>query len=74
MTAAEIGVGSAPVPFQDYVASVAAQSIADETPRADDLRRAFSDLLISDDMFATLGPAMTFGFVAANHLAGVSDE
>ena len=54
-------IGPAPVPFQDYVASVAAQSIADETPRADDLRRAFSDLLISDDMFATLGPAINSG-------------
>jgi predicted ATPase with chaperone activity len=54
-------VGTAPVPFADYVASVAAQTIADEHPKEEDLRRAFSDLLISEEMFQTLGPAINSG-------------
>ena len=54
-------VGPAPVPFDDYVRSVAAQTIAAENPKPEDLRRAFSDLLISDDMFDTLGPAINSG-------------
>ena len=54
-------VGAAPVPFADYVASVTAQTIADEHPKEEDLRRAFSDLLVSDEMFSTLGPAINSG-------------
>lgn len=54
-------VGPAPVPFEQYVSSVTAQTIADEHPKEDDLRRAFSDLLVSDDMFRMLGPAINSG-------------
>ena len=54
-------VGSAPVPFDDYVKSVAAQTITAEQPKQEDLRRAFSDLLISEEMFDTLGPAINSG-------------
>jgi predicted ATPase with chaperone activity len=54
-------VGSAPVPFDDYVKSVTAQTITAEHPKEEDLRRAFSDLLISDEMFHTLGPAINSG-------------
>ena len=54
-------VGTAPVPFADYVAAVAAQTIANEQPKEADLRRAFSDLLISEEMFRTLGPAINSG-------------
>jgi predicted ATPase with chaperone activity len=54
-------VGTAPVAFEDYVKSVAAQTIAREQPREEDLRRAFSDLMVSDDMFAALGPAINSG-------------
>ncbi|HWE38234.1 MAG TPA: AAA family ATPase [Isosphaeraceae bacterium] len=54
-------VGTAPVPFADYVASVGAQTIADEHPKEADLRRAFSDLLISEEMFSMLGPAINSG-------------
>jgi hypothetical protein len=54
-------VGTAPVPFADYVESVAAQTINAEQPKEDDLRRAFSDLLISDEMFHLLGPAINSG-------------
>ncbi len=54
-------VGAAPVPFDDYVKSVAAQTITAEAPKQADLRRAFSDLLISEEMFDTLGPAINSG-------------
>ncbi|HEV3165370.1 MAG TPA: AAA family ATPase [Isosphaeraceae bacterium] len=54
-------VGTAPVPFVDYVASVAAQTLATERPKEEDLRRAFSDLLISEEMFNMLGPAINSG-------------
>jgi predicted ATPase with chaperone activity len=54
-------VGTAPVPFDDYLRSVAAQSIASEHPREEDLRRAFADLLIPRDTFRLLGPALNSG-------------
>jgi len=54
-------VGTAPVPFAEYVAAVAAQTIAREQPKEADLRRAFSDLLISEEMFKVLGPAINSG-------------
>ncbi len=54
-------VGTAPVPFKDYLESVAAQSIAKEQPTEADLRQAFSDLLIDDSMFESLGPAINSG-------------
>ena len=39
----------------------AAQTIAAEQPKEEDLRRAFSDLLISEEMYAMLGPAINSG-------------
>jgi predicted ATPase with chaperone activity len=54
-------VGTAPVPFEDYLDSVAAQTIAAEHPKQADLRRAFSDLLISEQTFGMLGPAINSG-------------
>jgi predicted ATPase with chaperone activity len=54
-------VGSAPVPFEDYLASVSAQTITDQQPKKADLRRAFSDLLISEETFRLLGPAINSG-------------
>ncbi|MFO0972377.1 MAG: AAA family ATPase [Phycisphaerae bacterium] len=54
-------VGAAPVPIEQYIAGVNAQTITRLHPGADDLRRAFSDLLINDRMFATLGPAINSG-------------
>ncbi|WP_250846817.1 AAA family ATPase [Aquisphaera insulae] len=54
-------VGTAPVPFDDYLDSVAAQTIANEHPKEDDLRRAFEDLLISEQTFGMLGPAINSG-------------
>ena len=54
-------VGAAPVSYDDYVASVEAQTITAERPLEADLRRAFSDLLIADEMLRTLGPAINSG-------------
>jgi predicted ATPase with chaperone activity len=54
-------VGTAPVPFEDYIAAISAQTITAENPKEEDLRRAFSDLLITEDMFAVLGPAINSG-------------
>ena len=51
-------VGAAPVPLGDYVRSVAAQTIEDEKPQLAHLQAAFSDLLINDEMFQRLGPAI----------------
>jgi predicted ATPase with chaperone activity len=54
-------VGTAPVPFHDYLRSVAAQTITAVHPKEDDLRRAFSDLQISEETFQVLGPAINSG-------------
>ena len=54
-------VGPAPVPIARYVESVSAQSIAELHPQEERLRDAFSDLLINQQMFDTLGPAINSG-------------
>ncbi len=54
-------VGAAPVPLSQYVKAVKAQSITLEKPNREKLENAFSDLLINDKMFATLGPAINSG-------------
>ena len=54
-------MGSAPVPFDDYLRSVSAQTITSEHPKEDDLRQAFSDLLIADETLRLLGPAINSG-------------
>lgn len=54
-------VGPAPVPIDVYVRSVRAQTIANMHPQESELRRAFSDLLINQQMFDTLGPAINSG-------------
>jgi hypothetical protein len=53
--------GSAPVSLNDYIASVAAQSLTAQHPTVDDLRRAFEDLLLNQRMFSRLGPAINSG-------------
>ncbi len=52
---------AAPVPLADYVAAVQAQSLTHQHPTEDDLRRAFSDLLVSPRMLRRLGPAINSG-------------
>jgi predicted ATPase with chaperone activity len=54
-------VGPAPVPLDAYIAAVAAQTITTKQPREAELRKAFSDLLISQEMFNVLGPAINSG-------------
>lgn len=54
-------VGPAPVPVDAYIESVRAQTITHLTARHEDLRRAFDDLLISQEMFDILGPAINSG-------------
>jgi len=51
-------VGPAPVPLEDYVSSVHAQTIASEKPRKRELDRAFSDIHVEPEMFNQLGPAI----------------
>ena len=53
--------GSAPVALSDYIAAVKAQSLTNQHPTAGDLKRAFSDLLISPRMLRRLGPAVNSG-------------
>jgi predicted ATPase with chaperone activity len=54
-------VGSAPVPFADYLKSVESQSIQNETPGVEELREAFNDLVLEQHVFFTLGPAINSG-------------
>ena len=53
--------GAAPVPFQQYVDSVGAQTINAQNPCEEDLKEAFSDLLIDPAMMIKLGPAVNSG-------------
>jgi hypothetical protein len=50
--------GAAPVALKDYIASVTQQSLTQQHPTVDDLRRAFNDLLIGPHMLRRLGPAI----------------
>lgn len=52
-------VGPAPVLWDDYLKAVAAQSLTRQSPRKDDLVRAFGDLMVSEDLLERLGPAIT---------------
>lgn len=53
--------GSAPVPLRAYIESVGRQSLTDQHPSEEELRRAFSDLLIDQKMLRRLGPAINSG-------------
>lgn len=52
---------TAPVPFEDYVASVAAQSLTLQNIRRDQLADAFADMLVEPEMLRRLGPAVNAG-------------
>ncbi|MFN7144046.1 MAG: AAA family ATPase, partial [Myxococcota bacterium] len=54
-------VGPAPVPWTQYLQSVRDQTLRSRTPTAEDLGRAFEDLLVSQDLVDRLGPAITSG-------------
>lgn len=50
--------GPAPVPFADYVESVMAQTIKRLVVTRRSIRRAFEDLIITDESFNEIGPAI----------------
>ena len=54
-------VGPAPVPLMDYILSVEAQTIRSESPKREQLRRAFKDISINELLFESLGPAINSG-------------
>jgi predicted ATPase with chaperone activity len=54
-------VGPTPVPLDDYVSSVHAQTIASERPRRPQLEKAFSDIHVEPKMLGQLGPAINAG-------------
>ena len=54
-------VGPAPVPLNDYVISVEAQAICDEPIRRAELKDAFYNVSVSDDLLDMLGPAVNSG-------------
>src|SRR5215510_4028629 len=54
-------VGPAPIPLEDYVSSVHAQTLSTERPRKPQLERAFSDIHLEPELFAQLGPAINAG-------------
>jgi hypothetical protein len=51
-------VGAVPVPFSDYVESVMAQTIKRLVVTRRSIRRAFEDLVITDEVFNEIGPAI----------------
>jgi len=51
-------IGPAPVPFEDYVASVQAQSISSVRVSEDQLEAALEDLVISPELADEVGPAV----------------
>ncbi|QEG34584.1 ATP-binding protein [Bythopirellula goksoeyrii] len=53
--------GAAPVPLEHYIESVAEQTLTKVHPTRGDLERAFSDLLVNQNMLRRLGPAVNSG-------------
>lgn len=51
-------LGPAPVPFEDYVESVLAQSVKKMVVTRRSIQRAFEDLIITDSVFNDIGPAI----------------
>ena len=51
-------IGPCPVPFADYVESVMAQTVKKLVVTRRNIRKAFEDLIITEDVFNEIGPAM----------------
>ncbi|MGL6073173.1 MAG: ATP-binding protein [Fimbriiglobus sp.] len=51
-------VGPMPVPFTDYVESILAQTVKKLTVTRLSIQKAFADLIISDETFNEIGPAI----------------
>ena len=54
-------IGPAPVPLDDYINSVGAQTIRAERPKRKQLEKAFGDIHVEPRMFDNLGPAINAG-------------
>lgn len=54
-------VGPAPVPLEDYIYSVSAQSITIEHPDEAAVHKAFSDIVLAEEILDRLGPAINSG-------------
>ena len=54
-------VGPAPVPLIDYLLATEAQSIRAESPKREDLREAFEEITVDEELFESLGPAINSG-------------
>jgi predicted ATPase with chaperone activity len=54
-------VGPVPVPLEDYVVSVEAQTIRAEAPRRRQLEKAAEGILVDPELFDSLGPAINSG-------------
>ena len=53
--------GAAPVPLNDYIVSVEAQTIRAESPKREHLGKAFADISVDTTLFEGLGPAVNSG-------------
>ena len=53
--------GAAPVPLTDYIVSVEAQTIRAESPKRDQLTKAFEDISVDTALFESMGPAINSG-------------
>ena len=53
--------GSAPVTLDQYLAAMERQSVTDQIIRTTDLKNAFSDLLLEENLLRMLGPAINSG-------------
>lgn len=51
-------IGPVPVPFSDYVEAVMAQTVRRLVVTRRSIRRAFDDLIITDEVFNEIGPAI----------------
>ena len=54
-------VGPAPVPLDDYINSVEAQTIRAEAPKRAQLEKAFEEISVEPSLFDCLGPAVNSG-------------
>jgi predicted ATPase with chaperone activity len=54
--------GAVPVALEDYIKSVAVQSLSHMRPSAESVRRALADLTVSREMIARLGRAIASGW------------
>lgn len=54
-------IGPAPVPLARYIDAVMAQTVRDVVVTQDNIRQAFSDLVLTDDILDMIGPAVNSG-------------